>query len=128
MQKLLFMCEFDLDSPDPAAENVVARLRAALATPNLDEAVRLYFARGSSFAAQTFDSLGCNHPDRITSDDLLAVTLLDVSWKPNAVRAMLVEQADQVNDLLSAIDGSTTLWDGERVVGNFSRLMACGGL
>jgi len=108
------MCEFDLDSPDPAAEKVVARLEAALATTNLAEAVRLYFASGSSFAAQTFDSLGFNHPDRITSDDLLAVTLLDVSWKPSAVRAMLVEQADQVNDRLSSIDGSTTLWDGER--------------
>ena len=114
MQKLFLMCEFDLDSSDPAADEVVARLEKALATPNLKEAVRLYFEHGSSFAAQTFDSLGCNNPDRITPDDLLAVTLLDVSWKPRAVRAMLVEQADQVNGLLSAIDGNTTLWDGER--------------
>jgi Family of unknown function (DUF6308) len=111
------MCQFDLNEPDPLVTNALARLQAALATPNLCKAVGRYFESDSSFAGRTFDAhgdsdaLGDNPPDKITPDDLLAVTLLDVSWTPRAVRALLCDQADEVNEKLRAISTSTTFWD-----------------
>jgi Family of unknown function (DUF6308) len=108
---LLYMCEFDLDAPDPTVENAMGRLRLALASPNLREAVRLFYDPNSSFAGHSFDSLGRNPPNRITSDDLLAVTLLDVGWTPPAARALLGELAEKVTELLRTIDDSTALWD-----------------
>jgi hypothetical protein len=111
---ITYMHKFDLSNPDPTVTNALARLQAALATPNLGEAVRLYFGADSSFAGHTFDELGNNPPDQITSDDLLAVTLLDVPWSPPAVRALLGEEANHLNGLLEAVDSNTTLWDGNR--------------
>lgn len=107
------MSEFDLHHPDPAAENAVDRLKMALATPNLLQAVHEFYATDSTFAGHTFDSLGSNPPDSITLEDLLAVTLLDVRWKPLAVRALLGDLTATVKDLLSAIDDTTTLWDDQ---------------
>jgi hypothetical protein len=105
------MSKYDLTRPDPVAENTLVRLQTALSTPNLNKAVRRYYDHKSGFAGDAFDSLGLNPPDRVTADDLLAVTLLDVSWKPLAVQALLDEQAGKVSGLLRGIDRNTTLWD-----------------
>jgi hypothetical protein len=103
------MSNFDLGS-DSDAENSLGRLQAALTVPNLREAVCRYFDHYESFAGLTFDSLGRNLPNEITADDLLAVTLLDVSWTPPAVRAMLEDQTEKFGMLLRGIDSHTTLW------------------
>lgn len=108
------MCKFDISSPDSAVSAALARLQAALATPQLRNALYEYFDACSTFAGHTFDSLGDNPPDRITSDDLFAVTLLDLSWSPSTVRWLLGGLAQQVSTLLGSIDGSTTMWDSAR--------------
>jgi hypothetical protein len=108
------MTSYDLTHPDPMGENALAHLRDALNTPNLQEAVGRYYAQDSVFAGNTFDTLGNNPTEnKITSDDLLAVSLLDVSWTPVAVRALLVERADEFNELLGKVDGSVKLWDAQ---------------
>lgn len=86
------------------------RLIADLATPQLGKAVALYFDPAQPFAGKTFDFLGCNPPYEITSDDLLAVTLLDVRWSPVAVRSLLIDRSAAVCELLSKIDTDTDLW------------------
>jgi hypothetical protein len=63
------------------------RLAADLATPNLGQAIALYFDSEQPFTGMTFDFFGQNPPTEIVPDDLLVVTLLDVRWSPLAVRA-----------------------------------------
>ena len=99
LQECLAMITFDSDS-NGAAQNAKQRLIANLATPGLRDAVARYFDAVQPFAGQTFDSLGNNPPDQIVSDDLLAVTLLDVRWTPLAVRHLLNDQAAKVTELL----------------------------
>ena len=107
---------FDHDSTDPVARNTKQRLTADLATHGLGDAVALYFDSAQPFAGRTFDFLGENPPNKIIPDDLLAVTLLDVPWKPLAVRHLLTDQATEVGALLASISPETDLWaeDGGR--------------
>ena len=95
------------------ADGARQRLIADLGTPGLREAVTLYFDPRQPFAGKTFDSLGRNPPDEITSDDLFAVTLLDVRWPPLAVRFLLADQAPRASELLSMIDSDKDLLDND---------------
>ena len=95
------------------ADGARQRLIADLGTPGLREAVTLFFDPRQPFAGKTFDSLGRNPPDEITSDDLFAVTLLDVRWPPLAVRFLLVDQAPRASELLGMIDIDKDLWDND---------------
>jgi len=106
------MTNLDSDS-NRAAQNAKQRLITNLATSGLCDAVARYFDDEQPFAGQTFDSLGNNPPDRIVPDDLLAVTLLDVRWKPLAVRRLLRDQAAKVTELLRAVDDETEIWTPE---------------
>jgi hypothetical protein len=106
------MTNFDSDS-NAAVQSAKQRLIANLATSGLRDAVARYFHDGQPFAGQTFDSLGNNPTDRIVPDDLLAVTLLDVRWKPLAVRRLLHDQAAEVTQLLHAVDDATEIWAPE---------------
>jgi hypothetical protein len=54
--------------------------------PPAHELVAAYFNPVGNFAADTFDTLGTNSPGRITIDDLLAASMLDVRVMPLAVR------------------------------------------
>jgi Family of unknown function (DUF6308) len=101
-------CLGDLIADADAARQL---LLADLAAPHLRDAVELYFQPGQPFAGLTFDSLGNNPPNAITSDDLLAVTLLDVRWPPRAVRSVLELQAAQIGELLGNIDNNVDLWE-----------------
>lgn len=77
------------------------------------EATRLvaaYYEPENGFAADTFDTLGFSQPYRIAADDLLAVTLLDISFQPAAVRAWLGPQADAISDLLHRIGPDRDLY------------------
>ncbi len=92
-----------------AAQTAKQRLITNLATPRLCDAVARYFDDEQPFAGKTFDLLGDNPPDRIVPDDLLAVTLLDVRWKPLAARRLLHGRAAQVTGLLHAVDDETEI-------------------
>ncbi len=63
------------------ADEVGRRIDAALSPPAAD-LVAAYFDPYGPFAGETFDTLGDNPPDQITTDDLLALTLLSVVVPP----------------------------------------------
>ena len=92
----------------PAA---VQRLRRSLAAPGLPRAVAAYFSPDESFAGLSFTTLGSNPRDEVTADDLLAVSLLDIAWRPDAVRQLLGADAGTVSRLLAAISSDTDLWE-----------------
>jgi hypothetical protein len=92
----------------PAA---VQRLREGLGVPGLAEAVAAYFTPGQGFAGLSFTSLGANPRDAVTADDLLAVSLLDITWRPDAVRELLDIKDAVISGLLSDIRSDIDLWD-----------------
>ncbi|MEP7024397.1 MAG: DUF6308 family protein [Actinomycetota bacterium] len=97
--------------PDDNAVHAGARrLRADLAADGLDRAVTVYFSE-PGFAGMTFSDLGRNPPDEIIGDDLLAVALLDISWRPQAIRNLLDQHQQELSKLLAAIPAETDLWD-----------------
>lgn len=67
-----------------------------------------HYYRDKPFAGSLFDDLGDNPPDRFTTDDLLAASLLDVRFKPEAVRALVTEGV--ADDLLSGVPIDLPLW------------------
>jgi hypothetical protein len=69
-----------------------------------------YFDPAEGFAGMSFCTLGHNPPGAVTADDLLAVSLLDIAWRPEAVRQLLGPQAAPVAGLLGAIPAGVDLW------------------
>ena len=74
---------------DSTAAVIAGRLDLLLADPFVPALVRRYFDPATPFAGHTFDTLGDNPPHEIVADDLLAVSLLDVAFGADAVRALL---------------------------------------
>lgn len=102
----------DYDGPDDeVVREAKGRLHRDLATPGLAKLVTAYFDPSGPFAGRTFDRMGCNPADKITCDDLLAVTLLGVRWTPPAVRQLLGEQASTATGYLTKISSDANLWD-----------------
>jgi len=59
----------------------------------------------------TFSDLGQNPPCEITADDLIAVSLLDITWRPQVVRILLISHKQELSKLLAAIPQEVDLWD-----------------
>jgi hypothetical protein len=97
---------------DEAVYAAARRLRSDLTAAGLDRAIAAYFSE-PEFAGMTFSDLGRNPPDAITADDLLAVSLLDITWRPQAVRSLLGSQQRQLSAMLAAIPQATDLWDAD---------------
>lgn len=98
---------------DELASTAATRLGEAIdvaISPPARELVACYFDVSRPFAAATFDTLGYNDSYRVGPDDLLAVTLLDVSIPALALRTILGEDNEHISDLLSAIPIGTDLW------------------
>jgi hypothetical protein len=89
---------------------VRVRIRDVLAVPGIDGLVATYFNPDSPFAGTSFDLLGENPPDVLTLDDLLATTLLDISWRPLAIRTLLAG-GGHVTAELAAIPTDLDLWN-----------------
>jgi Family of unknown function (DUF6308) len=103
---------------DEAVHSAAARLRVSLATPGLRRAVASYFHE-PNFAGMTFSDLGLNPPCEIIADDLLAVSLLDITWRPQPVRVLLVTNRRQLCGLLADLPQDVDLWDaGDHVLRN----------
>ncbi len=66
-----------------------------------------------NFAGMTFSELGLNPPFEFTADDLLAVSLLDITWRPQVVRTLLVTHKEQLSRLLADIPADLDLWDAD---------------
>ncbi len=69
-----------------------------------------YFDPAEGFAGMTFTTLGDNPPDQLTAADLLAVSLLDISWRPDVVRRLLGSDRDRFAGLLAGIRTDVNLW------------------
>src|SRR5260221_5969846 len=95
---------------DDAVRAAARRLRTGLTTAGLDRAVAAYFSE-PSFAGMTFSDLGRDPPDEIIADDLLAVSLLDITWRPRVVRVLLGSHRQRLSQMLAAIPQATDLWD-----------------
>lgn len=91
--------------------DAAGRLGESLSIPGLGQAVAAYFDPAGGFAGMTFTALGSNLRDEVTADDLLAVALLDITWRPEAVRMLLGSAAQNVSQLLAPISSDTDLWD-----------------
>ncbi len=78
--------------------------------PGLGLALAAYFDPAEDFPGMSFTSLGRNPPGQVTADDLLAVSLLDIAWRPEAVRQLLGGQAAEVSRLLAGIPPDADLW------------------
>jgi|HubBroStandDraft_5_1064220.scaffolds.fasta_scaffold13752_3 hypothetical protein len=94
---------------DEAVRAAAQRLRADLTADGLGRAVAAYYTT-PAFAGMTFSNLGRNPADEITSDDLLAVTLLDIVWRPQVVRILLGSQQQELSRMLAAIPADLDLW------------------
>lgn len=77
----------------------------------MPELVALYFDPERPFAGRDFDHLGSSPPDRVTIDDLLAASLLDISWPPLVVRKVLNELSTPISRNLADIGQETDFWD-----------------
>ena len=95
---------------DAVVHTAACRLQASLATPGLRRAVASYFQE-PSFAGMTFSDLGLNPPCEFTADDLLAVSLLDITWRPQVVRILLLSHKQQLGRLLADLPQDLDLWD-----------------
>jgi hypothetical protein len=95
---------------DQVVRSAARRLRASLATPGVSCAVAAYFHQ-ADFAGMTFSDLGSNPPQEIVADDLLAVSLLDITWRPQVVRILLVSHKQQLSAMLADLPQAVDLWD-----------------
>ena len=90
------------------------RLEQDIATPGLSLLLAAYYDPAGGFAGATFDTPGANPRNEITRDDLLAVAVLDVRWRPAAVRRLLGADSRKATDLLVGISSLTDLWLAQR--------------
>ncbi len=97
---------------DDAVRTAARRLCAGLSAAGLDRAVAAYFSE-PSFAGMTFSDLGRNPPAEIVADDLLAVALLDITWRPQVVRVLLGSQRQQLSQMLAVLPQATDLWEAD---------------
>lgn len=93
-----------------AVRRAAGRLRETLARPGVRPAVAAYFDPAEGFAGMTFGTLGENPPDQLTADDLLAVSLLDITWRPDVVRLLLGSDREEIAGLLGGISTEIDLW------------------
>ncbi len=94
-----------------AVPGAVRQLRQSLRGGGLAGAVAAYFRPEEDFAGLSFTCLGSNPRDAVTASDLLAVSLLDITWRPAAVRQLLDTSAAMVSGLLRAIRSDIDLWE-----------------
>jgi Family of unknown function (DUF6308) len=94
-----------------ALPGAVCQLRQSLRVRGLASAVAAYFSPAEDFAGLSFTCLGSNPRNAVTASDLLAVSLLDITWRPEAVRQLLDTSAPMVSGLLSAICSDIDLWE-----------------
>ena len=112
----------------PTDQSVKAAIKALLAEKGLKDLVGLYFdgMPQTDFAGHLFDTIPDNPPERVVASDLVAVSLLDVSFGPMATDALLnrayldshlaVEKLPINLDLWDAIDRVNNLYAARKVL------------
>jgi hypothetical protein len=103
------MPDSEFEVPDGAVPAMSDRIRRVLDTPGIARLVAAHFDPAGPFVGRDLDQLGDNPPNRVTRDDLLAVSLLGITWQPSTVRRILGADADALTDLLAPIT-NMDLW------------------
>src|SRR6185437_722492 len=94
-----------------AVPGAVRQLRQSLRVGGLAGAVAANFRPEEDFSGLSFTCLGSNPRDAVTASDLLSVSLLDIAWRPEAVRQLMDSSAAMVSGLLCAIRREIELWE-----------------
>lgn len=90
------------------------RVDDLLSVPQSADLLSAYFDPDGTFAGRLFDDLGDNPPYAISRDDLLAVSLLDVRFRPVALRALL--DSRPLVAMLCEIPVGVPLWEADDAV------------
>ncbi len=93
--------------------HVVGQAIDALLVPGAVDLVTAYYDEIGPFAGATFERLGHNDPRSFGTDDLLALTLLDVAVKPRGVRQLLGPEAPYLTTALTDIGDDKPLWEAD---------------
>jgi hypothetical protein len=99
---------------DLGFESTVAATRMAIwefLGPDALPRLRRYFDFDSGYAAELFDSLPPNPPDRLVAADLLALNLLNMQATAPAIRWLLGGGRDWVSERLARVPATVDLWD-----------------
>ncbi|MFE9188873.1 DUF6308 family protein [Micromonospora sp. NPDC007208] len=98
--------------PRGQVERVAKILDELLNDRRTPQAVAAFYDSSEGFAGDTFLALEPNERNTVTTADLLAVTLLDVAFKPAAVRALLAggELAERAERMFAQIPLQVPLW------------------
>ena len=83
--------------------------------PNL---ITIFFDEATAFEGNLLERIGENHPTSVTIDDLLAITMLDVSVNPRGIRR-LVYDADvskKITAFLEDIPLNVDIWNAPKGV------------
>jgi len=76
--------------------------------------ITTFFEKDSPFEGNLLEKIGENHPTKIGIDDLLAITMLDVSVRPPGIRRLIFDTAvsAKITSLLKAIPPDVDIWSG----------------
>ena len=97
-------------SVNGAVPDAIRQLRQSLWVSGLAGAVASCFSPEEGFAGPSFTCLGSNPRDAVTASKLLAVSLLDIAWRPEAVGICWTPALRLCRALLSAIRSDIDLW------------------
>lgn len=75
--------------------------------------VAAFYDPENRFAGATLDTLEPNEPDSFEASDVLATSLLDVSFLPRAVRQLLESQRAEFENLLAEVPSDMPLWQAD---------------
>ena len=73
--------------------------------------VSCFFESAGPFAGSTFVTLQPVKKFQLTASDLVATSLLDIRFGPNAVRGILEDDATELAGLLKEVKPDVDLWD-----------------
>lgn len=97
---------------DTAVRTTRDAVLRAVSAPTVPHMVRAYYDPDGTFAGLTFDTVGNNPADRFSTDDALAISLLDTALTPKAVRDLTEARADEFAELLALVpDPTVVLWE-----------------
>jgi Family of unknown function (DUF6308) len=76
--------------------------------------IATFFERDSRFEGNLLEKIGENHPTKIGIDDLLAITMLDVSVRPRGIRRLIFDTSvsAEITCLLEVIPPDVDIWTG----------------
>ncbi len=100
------------------AYNTESRIDQIIEHPATAKLIATFFDEGSAFEGNLLERIGTNDPLAITTDDLLAITMLDVQVKPRGVRRLIFDASvsSEISSLLAQIPSDVDIWNGRELL------------